>query len=151
MNRIAAVMAPFGVAILMTGSAAAWAAPLSGPAGTKPAIVFARLKPIAGTQSQGSGVLVGSFDEYTHEFAWKVVYQNLSSQVISARIHGPSHPGHNAPVILPLTPPYSSPILGVVDVPGGTSAKITGGYAYAVISTKNYPAGEIRGRIHRQK
>ncbi len=113
--------------------------------------VHATLRPLPHAHSKATGRLTGSFDRSTHEFAWHIVYQGLSSPIASATIHGPSHPGHDAPVILPLPPPLESPILGVVDVPGKTSAEITGGYAYVELSTDKNPAGELRGRIERGK
>ena len=111
--------------------------------------VHATLKPLPHTHSKGAGRLTGSFDQSTHEFSWHVVYRNLSSPVASAKIHGPSHPGHDAPVILPLPPPLGSPILGVVNVTGKTAAEITGGDAYVELGTDKHPAGELRGRIKR--
>jgi hypothetical protein len=148
MNRFAAGMA-CGVAAWLAGPIAQ--AQLSGPPGTQSIPVHARLKPVAHTGGKGSGVLTGTFNQYTHEFAWRVTYQNLSSPVFSAKIHGPSHPGQDAPVILPLPPPLGSPIIGVMGVGGGTAAEITGGYAYVVLGTANHPAGELRGRIRRGK
>jgi hypothetical protein len=134
----AAILLPLGLAA-------------SPPAWAKSIAVQATLKPLPHTHSKGTGTLTGSFNQSTHQFAWNIVYQNLSSPVVSAKIHGPSHPGHDAPVILPLPPPLGSPILGVVNVTGKTSADITGGYAYAELGTDKHPAGELRGRIKRGK
>jgi hypothetical protein len=136
MNKLAVIL-PLGAAFVL-GSGAAWA---------KSVPVHASLAPIAHTHSKGSGTLTGSFDTGTEEFSWKVVYTKLSGQITSARIHGPSRPGQDAPVLLSLPPPLGTPILGVVDMSRKAAAAVTGGKAYFVISTKANIAGELRGRI----
>lgn len=107
------------------------------------------LAPAPHVQSRGAGTMTGTFDTKTHEISWKIHYSGLSGRVLSARIHGPAKPGRNAPVIMTMPAPYSSPILGVKVVPGKVSAEITGGYSYVVLGTEKYPAGELRGRIRR--
>lgn len=114
-------------------------------------MIAARLLPIPGVESKAGGTLHGYYDFYTHELEWDVKYRNLSSRVISAKIRGPSKPGHDAGVLVPLMPPFGTPILGIVTVTGKQAADITGGYAYVVICTIDHPKGELRGRIRRMK
>ncbi|HET9146613.1 MAG TPA: CHRD domain-containing protein [Acetobacteraceae bacterium] len=119
----------------------------TGAATAKTIPFHAVLVPAPHVRSHGSGTMTGTFDTKTHEISWKIRYGKLSGRVLDARVHGPAKPGRNAPVIMTMPAPYSSPILGVKVVTGKVSAEITGGYSYVVLATEKYPAGELRGRI----
>jgi hypothetical protein len=85
------------------------------------------------------------------ELRWEVVFQNLTSPLLSANVHGPQRPGANAQVLFPLAPPgaLASPIRGSLILNDGQLEYLLTGRMYLNFSTRNYPEGELRAQIQR--
>ncbi|MBV8614790.1 MAG: CHRD domain-containing protein, partial [Acetobacteraceae bacterium] len=61
------------------------------------------------TQSKGTGHMGGTLNRSTKELDYTVTYQNLSGPATAAHFHGPAGPGQNAPIVIPLQQPLTSP------------------------------------------
>ena len=99
--------------------------------------------------STASGVAEGSFDTATKTLSWTITFSGLSGPVIGAHFHGPSEPGRNAGIVLPLKS-SEPPITGSSVLTDAQAADLLAGKWYANIHTQANPGGEIRGQMTRQ-
>jgi len=109
--------------------------------------LHATLAPAAGVKSHGTGKMTGSYSTATHILSWYITYSHLTSKVTQAHFHGPAKPGANAPVLVPISGPHASPIVGKVKITEAEAKIIVEGMSYVNIHTKDYPPGEIRGQV----
>ncbi len=101
-------------------------------------------------QTNGSGTADLSYDPANRHLTWNITYQDLSSPVTMAHIHGPAPQGQNAGVQVWLTKkgePVSSPIKGSATLTPDEAKMLMSGTSYINVHTKDHPAGEIRGQI----
>ncbi|MBV8615005.1 MAG: CHRD domain-containing protein, partial [Acetobacteraceae bacterium] len=61
--------------------------------------------------------------------------------------HGPAEPGQNAPVVIPLSQPLTSPIKGKVTLTDQQMNDLMANKWYVNVHTKEDPMGEIRGQV----
>lgn len=119
----------------------------TGVAMAKVTHLHATLKPATGVTSKGHGKMTGRYNSKTHMLYWHVTYHHLSSKVTAAHFHGPAKPGANAPVLVPISGPHSSPITGKAKITPSEAKTILGGMSYVNVHTVKNPAGEIRGQV----
>jgi hypothetical protein len=106
----------------------------------------------AETDSPGAGRFECSLERKTLMLSWTVTYKDLTSPATSAAIHGPQTPGGEAGVLIDLAPKgVASPITGSVVLNEGELEYLLTGRMYVNIDTKQYPAGELRGQLSRQR
>ena len=98
------------------------------------------------TTSAGTGAATATLDTATGKLVWDVTYSGLTGPALAAHIHGPSDPGQNAGVAVPLkvTP---SPIKGSKVLTAAQMADLEAGKYYVNIHTAANKGGEIRGQL----
>lgn len=135
------------------------------PAGTDAAVGLSPLNEVpAHTNSTGSGgEIFGGISFNTDSnlltlavgFGSAAGFTDLASPATAAHIHGPAGPGTNAPVLVPLTPLFFTPvdpatgalIIGKVEIPTNEVANLLAGLHYLNVHNTNFPGGEIRGQL----
>lgn len=103
-------------------------------------------------QTDSPGVGRGEFvlERDTLNFSWQVSFENLTSQAISLRIHGPVPAEGEAPPLFDAAPAgFKSPVEGQRTLSLGEVAHLVQNLMYINLSTTRYPVGEIRGRIRK--
>ncbi len=106
----------------------------------------------AETYSPGKGRFDVTLDRKTLRFAWKVTYNDLTSPLTSAAIHGPQTPGCEAGVLIDLAPKGPrAPLEGSVVLNEGQLEYLLTGRMYVNLHTAKYPNGELRGQLSRQR
>lgn len=104
----------------------------------------------APTESPGSGVVDFVLDRPTLELSWTLVFDNLTSDVTGAHIHGPQTPGGNAGVLIDLAPDgLNSPVKSSLVLNDGLLEYLLTGRMYVNVHSIRYPVGELRGQIMR--
>ena len=98
-------------------------------------------------QSGGTGQMQGTLNRSTKELDYTVTYQNLSGPATAAHFHGPAGPGQNAPVVIPLQQPLTSPIKGKATLTDQQMNDLLANKWYVNVHTKEHPGGEIRGQV----
>jgi hypothetical protein len=76
-------------------------------------------------------------------------FDSLSSDGLSAHIHGPAGPGENAPIILPLVvdPDRNGDVSGSGVLSADMVTEMQNGRTYINIHSNDHPDGEIRAQI----
>jgi hypothetical protein len=97
--------------------------------------------------SKGTGSAEVTLDTKTKKLTWKVSYSGLSGPPTMAHFHGPAPAGKAAPVVVPLTPPLTSPIRGSATLTDTQIGDLRGGLWYVNVHTAKIPDGEIRGQV----
>lgn len=106
----------------------------------------------APTESPGSGVVNFVLDRPTQELSWTLSFENLTSDVTGAHIHGPQTPGGNAGVLIDLAPDgLRSPVQSSYVLNDGLLEYLLTGRMYVNVHSTKYPVGELRGQIMRQR
>ncbi|GAB0113944.1 CHRD domain-containing protein [Acidisoma sp. C75] len=147
-RRLLAVAAGLGLAL--TGALTVTAAHAD------PVTLTAKLVPVPGAPPTGLGHMVAQYDPTTQLLTWRVTYSGLSGPVVAAHIHGPATPTMDqaplasAPVVVPFTPPLTSPIQGSAKLTLDQVSQLLGGLYYVNLHTAAFPGGEIRGQINVQ-
>ncbi|HWP27705.1 MAG TPA: CHRD domain-containing protein [Xanthobacteraceae bacterium] len=101
-------------------------------------------------KSTGTGNLELIYDPAERKLSWKGSYAGLSGAVTAAHFHGPAMEGRNAGIALVISanglPPSfeGSAILSPAQV-----TDLLSGRWYINLHTAAYPAGEIRGQVHK--
>lgn len=125
-----------------------------GVAQAKTVSISAKLHPVAGVKTHGTGVLHGTYNTVSHKVTWTLSYKHLTSPAIMAHFHGPvTAPGQNAPIELWLTkkPPHNlgpGPLKGSAVLPPSLGKALMGEHLYVEVHTVDHKPGEIRGRLH---
>lgn len=105
------------------------------------------------TESDGLGVARFVLERSTLEFSWVVEFSGLTSTAVALAVHGPDTVGGNAGVLFDLAPEgnISSPVQGSVILTQGQLQYLLTGKMYVNLRTRNYPLGELRGQVRRQR
>jgi hypothetical protein len=98
-------------------------------------------------QSPGTGRMDGTLNRTTKELDYTVTYQNLTGPVTAAHFHGPAGPGQNAPPVITLQQPQTSPVKGKATLTDQQMNDLLANKWYVNIHTKEHPGGEIRGQV----
>lgn len=120
------------VALLAAGGAPANAETLS---------FKADLAPVAGTQSKASGSLEASYDTDSKKLTWRGSYRGIGTYATAANLYGPAN---NIVVRLRSV---DSPFEGIAIVSEKQAPDLRAGRWYFLLSTAEYPNGELRGEI----
>jgi hypothetical protein len=96
--------------------------------------------------SSGSGKAEATFDTATRLMTYTVTFANLTGPATAAHLHGPSEPGKNAGIALPLKS-AQSPVQGTATLSDTQSADLLAGKWYVNIHTAANPGGEVRGQM----
>ena len=103
------------------------------------------------SSSQGGGLGVVTFDNSTLELCATLTFSTLTSNAISAHIHGPAPAGVNADIVFGFTgvPSATSGTIGpeCFTLTEAQRGELCGGLYYFNIHSTNFPGGEIRGQI----
>lgn len=125
-----------------------------GVAQAKTVELSAKLHPVKGVMTKGTGAMHGTYNTVTRKVTWDVTYKNLTSKVIMVHFHGPvTAPGQDAPIELWLTkkPPHPlgpGPLKGSATLTPAEGKALMGGHLYLQIHTVDHKPGELRGIIH---
>lgn len=108
------------------------------------------------TDSIGFGTGVFEFDDVTGVVSWAITFTDalFDTPETAASINGPALPGSNAPVVIDLGLGFNkigSATLALIAPcagdPAACAADLLAGEWYALISSEEFPEGEIRGQI----
>ncbi|WP_414444457.1 CHRD domain-containing protein [Burkholderia sp. 22PA0106] len=103
-------------------------------------------------QSDGHGMLMGSYDTDSKQLTWHVDYSDLTGPATMAHFHGPAPVGKNAGVVIPIaTKDLPSPIEGHATLTPAQEADLLAGRWYFNVHTAKNPGGEIRGQVATSK
>ena len=102
--------------------------------------------------SAGRGELEATYNPSNREFDWRLRFSGLSGPVTAAHFHGPAGAATNAPVAVPL----NSTFVGTwqrseVTLTEAQAADLLAGRWYVNVHTAQFPNGEIRGQVGRDK
>jgi hypothetical protein len=101
------------------------------------------------TESPAKGHIDLWLERATLKIRWRVTFQDLSTPLTSAALHGPENAGANAGVLINLGK-GRSPLEGSATMSDGQFQYLITTRVYANIVTQKFPAGEIRGHLRRQ-
>jgi hypothetical protein len=101
------------------------------------------------TESPGYGDARFVLDLPTLKLTYAVEFKDLTSAPTSIFVHGPAHPGTNAPRMLDLAPRGArvSPVEGELVVTEAQVQYMLLSWAYVMIGTAKNPDGELRGKF----
>jgi len=136
---------PFAASLLAAGSLAA-----SASAGARTFnVTLDGLQEVPPVVTSGIGSCVVSLDDVTGDVKVSGTYSNLSSDAISAHIHGAAPPGQNAGVIVSLmvSGGKSGTITGSGTLTAQQLADMLAGLTYLNCHSVMHSTGEIRGQI----
>jgi hypothetical protein len=122
----------------------------SGSAQAAVVTLTAKLIPETGAPPTGLGYVTAQYDAATLTLQWHITYSGLSGPVMAAHFHGPATPGMDAPPVVPIPPPLTSPIDGSAKLTLDQVSQLLGGLYYVNIHTQAFPNGEIRGQVNVQ-
>ncbi len=95
----------------------------------------------------GKGSLAGTYDSESKVLTYVVEYSDLSGPVTAAHFHGPTDATHNAPVLIPFSGAYASPMKDTVTLTDAQVADLMAARLYFNIHTAKNKPGEIRGQV----
>ena len=97
--------------------------------------------------TNGTGTVAATLDTATKMLTYTVTYSGLTGPATAAHFHGPADPGANAGVLVPLSPPLTSPIKGEATLTPAQVTDFMDGKVYANVHTAENKGGEIRGQL----
>jgi hypothetical protein len=97
--------------------------------------------------TNATGIVEATLATGSKVLSWRLSYSGLSGPATGAHFHGPAMAGQNAGVVVPITGPLTSPIVGSVTLTPGQVAEITAGKWYVNLHTAANPNGEARGQV----
>ena len=108
-------------------------------------------KSVPANPSNGTGTLIGTFDDATNILSFTVLFNGLSAGTTAAHFHGPATPLTNAAVLIP----FAGFPLGVTSGMYSNSFVLTptqkayllAGSLYVNVHTTLLPGGEIRSQL----
>src|SRR5688572_3992999 len=106
----------------------------------------ARLAPQLGVASDADGAALFTFDTASRSLSWTVTYQDLSSALTDAHLHGPALPGQDAPIVVAM-PVTASPLSGGTTITALQQEDLLAGLWYVNLHTATYSDGEISGQL----
>ncbi len=106
----------------------------------------------APTTSDATGVADFVLERDTLRLSWTVTFDSLTSEPIGLHVHGPVPAEGLAPIIFPLVDgDIESPVRGERTLTTGEVSILVQNWAYVNLHTQQYPEGEIRGGIKKQR
>ncbi len=102
---------------------------------------------VPAVKTDATGVVEATLARGSNVLSWRVTYSGLSGPATGAHFHGPAMVGQNAGVVVPITGPLSSPLVGSATLTPGQVADLTGGKWYVNLHTAAHPNGEARGQV----
>jgi hypothetical protein len=100
------------------------------------------------TRSAGTGAANIKFDIATMTITWEIRYSGLTSPATGIHLHGPAQPGTNAVAIVDLgSNGLKSPLSGSLKITDAQAQYMLLGWTYVLLKTRNYPDGELRGKL----
>jgi CHRD domain len=97
--------------------------------------------------SKGTGTLDANYDTTAKKLTWTITYSGLTGPATAAHFHGPAAAGANAPPVVPLSAPLTSPIKGDATLTEAQLADLQAGRWYLNIHTDANKGGELRGQV----
>lgn len=102
------------------------------------------------TNSDGVGLANVTFDINAKTITWRIEYDDLTSPITGIHIHGPARVGQNGDPLINLgANGLGSPITGTVEISDSNAEYMMLGWTYVLLKTRQYPGGELRGKIDR--
>jgi hypothetical protein len=106
----------------------------------------------APTDSPGVGHADFVLERDSLKLSWKISFQNLTSQPVALRIHGPVPAEGEAPALFDAAPVvFVSPVQGERTLSLGEVAYLVQNLLYVNLLTTKYPQGEIRGLVRKRR
>lgn len=102
---------------------------------------------VPAVNSQGSGLLLASYDTATKKLTYTVTYQGLSGPATAAHFHGPADAKKNAGVVVPVKNMSENTLHGEATLTDAQAADLRAGKWYFNIHTAANKPGEIRGQV----
>lgn len=96
---------------------------------------------------KGTGTVNATYDTATKAFHYDATFSGLTGPATAAHFHGPAAPGANAPPVVPVSPPVTSPISGNATLTDAQAADLAAGKWYFNVHTDAHKGGEIRGQV----
>lgn len=108
-------------------------------------------KEVPPTKSNGTGEVTATYDTASKKLSWKGAYSGLTGPATMAHFHGPSGPGKNAGMAVPIFAGAAakSPFAGAVALTDVQARQVLAGEWYVNVHTEANKAGEIRGQLTR--
>jgi hypothetical protein len=100
--------------------------------------------------TDGKGSVDATLDTSTKTLSYTVDYSGLSGPATMAHLHGPADTTQNAPVMVAMQPPLTSPIKGTATLTDEQMSALMAGRLYANVHTAANPGGELRGQLIKQ-
>ena len=99
--------------------------------------------------SQGTGSILGTFDDATNVLTWNITFSGLSGPATGMHFHGSSAPGVNAGVQVNIgaISGLTSPSAGSTTITPTQAAGLLSDLWYVNIHSSTFPGGEIRGQV----
>lgn len=97
--------------------------------------------------SKGAGAVTAAYDTSTKSLTYTVTYSDLTGAATAAHFHGPAAAGVNAPVLVPVPAPLTSPIKGTATLTDAQAADLAAGNIYFNIHTEAHKGGEVRAQM----
>jgi hypothetical protein len=111
------------------------------PAGAETLSFKAGLAPVAGTQSKASGTLEATYDTSSKKLTWQGSYRGIGTYATGANMYGP-----NNNIVVRLRS-IDSPFDGIAIVSEKQAPDLIAGGWFVLLSTADYPNGELRGQL----
>jgi hypothetical protein len=102
---------------------------------------------VPANDSKGTGSLDATYDTSTKQLSYTVNYTGLTGNATMAHFHGPTDPGKNAPIVVPVQGSVASPIQGTATLTESQAADLMAGKWYFNVHTEANKGGEIRGQV----
>lgn len=101
------------------------------------------------THSKGTGRADFRVDLKALALEWTVTLADLTSPLVSVRLHGPAQAGTNSPPMIDLAPNgASTSVTGRAAISEAQIQYMLQGWSYVLAATRRYPNGELRGRVY---
>lgn len=105
---------------------------------------------VPANNSKGKGTVTATYDTASKKLSWQGTYSDLTGPATAAHFHGPSEPGKNAGVAVPIftaAAAAKSPFSGEATLTDAQAADLMAGKYYANVHTAEHKGGEIRGQM----
>lgn len=104
----------------------------------------------AGTGSQGTGTITGTYDDTSGIMDWNIAWSGLLGSATVMHFHGPALPNQNAGVQVDFgaISGTSSPSVGSTSISASQGDDLVDDLWYVNIHTSTSPGGEIRGQVN---
>ncbi|RYY66604.1 MAG: CHRD domain-containing protein, partial [Comamonadaceae bacterium] len=115
---------------------------------------------VPGHAGRAGGSMFATLTFATGVLRWRVNYARMTGPATLAGFYGPAAPGRNGPLVVQL-PPHSQAdqhgtgpdagheLNGTHTLTPAQVADVVAGLWYLSVSTRTWPAGEVRGQIRR--